>query len=256
MFGFTIAPFCPKIFNFILRTNLSYSPNVLIVEYFINQEKYFYVIMLHSLVAVFLAMTIITAIGLLFYSYFQFICGVFQIASYRIERAMSVHVLQNINLRKNIFICKSLICAVHTHRQAMKFCLLWESNCTVMVFFLIIFGTLTMSFNMFRMMSSGNDIKEFLISFIHTFFILVYAFLSNYSAQLVTDLNHQLFVTAYKIPWYRAPISIQKLILFLLQKTSKTFYVTCGGVYVGSIEGFAMIIKTSVSYFTLMHSVQ
>jgi len=43
------------------------------------------------------------------------------IYSYRIERAMSIDMLQNINLRKHVLIIKGLICAVDIHRQAMKF---------------------------------------------------------------------------------------------------------------------------------------
>jgi len=45
----------------------------------------------------------------------------------------------------------------------------------------------------------------------------------------------------YKIQWYTAPVHIQKLILFLLQKGYRDFNVNVGGLFVPSIEGFAMV---------------
>lgn len=41
--------------------------------------------------------------------------------SYRIEHAMSNNMLRNINLKNKLLIFESLVCAVHIHRQAMKF---------------------------------------------------------------------------------------------------------------------------------------
>jgi len=45
----------------------------------------------------------------------------------------------------------------------------------------------------------------------------------------------------YNVPWYQAPLYIQKLILFLLQRGSKAFTLKAGGVFVGSLECFASV---------------
>jgi len=50
-----------------------------------------------------------------------------------------------------------------------------------------------------------------------------------------------LFLCRYNIPWYLAPLNIQKLILFLLQRGSKVFTLSFGGLITGSLENFASV---------------
>ncbi|KAH0944435.1 hypothetical protein HN011_001082, partial [Eciton burchellii] len=60
----------------------------------------------------------------------------------------------------------------------------------------------------------------------------------------------------YNIPWYLASLNIQKLILFLLQKGSKIFTLSIGGLITGSLRNFASLAGTSISYFTVIYSMQ
>jgi len=41
--------------------------------------------------------------------------------------------------------------------------------------------------------------------------------------------------------WYKAPIDIQKMILFLLQRETKEFTLNVGGLFNASIECFATV---------------
>ncbi|XP_018349242.1 PREDICTED: uncharacterized protein LOC108752708 [Trachymyrmex septentrionalis] len=79
-------------------------------------------------------------------------------------------------------------------------------------------------------------------------------FIGHYLGQKIIDHNNYVFVTAYNIQWYKTPLQIQRMILFLLQRRAKKFALNLGGVFDASIEGFATLIKTSVSYFTVINS--
>jgi len=50
----------------------------------------------------------------------------------------------------------------------------------------------------------------------------------------------------YNIDWYMASLRVQKLILFLLQKGSTDFKVNIGGLFIPSLEGFAMVEKNRI----------
>ncbi|XP_012056635.1 PREDICTED: uncharacterized protein LOC105619726 [Atta cephalotes] len=64
---------------------------------------------------------IIVGTGAVLITYFQYICGIFKIASYRIEHAINVEIhRQNIALKNNSLMTEGLICAIDIHRQAMK----------------------------------------------------------------------------------------------------------------------------------------
>ncbi|XP_012056517.1 PREDICTED: uncharacterized protein LOC105619608 [Atta cephalotes] len=79
-------------------------------------------------------------------------------------------------------------------------------------------------------------------------------FIAHYVGQNIIDHNNHVFVTAYNVQWYKTPLHIQRMILFLLQRRTKKFSLNLGGIFDASIEGFATLIKASVSYFTVMHS--
>ncbi|XP_018361489.1 PREDICTED: uncharacterized protein LOC108760186 [Trachymyrmex cornetzi] len=79
-------------------------------------------------------------------------------------------------------------------------------------------------------------------------------FLANYLGQKIIDHNNHVFDTAYNVQWYKTPLHIQRMILFLLQRRAKEFSLNIGSIFDASIEGFATLIKASVSYFTVMHS--
>jgi len=52
-----------------------------------------------------------------------------------------------------------------------------------------------------------------------------------------------LFATIYRcnIKWYNAPLKVQKLIFFLLQKTTRCYKVDACGIFIPCLEGFATV---------------
>ncbi|KAF3054227.1 Odorant receptor 305 [Nylanderia fulva] len=259
------ALFWPDVLNIILSINESRSHHLIIMtEYFIDQQKYFYFIFLHTIAALIIGATAMVAIGTMFITYLQLVCGMFKIASYRIKRAMSNNILQNMNQLKYIFIYKGLICAVNIHRQAMNLSTVLMFNIETMMLCLTISAVLSVSFNLFRVnlselfqvMSFKENVEELLLPFLFTCSPILYMFLANYNGQIVTNYNEHIFITVYNVKWYIAPLCIQKMVLFLLQRSSKNFNLNVGGLFNGSLENFATLIKASVSYFTVIYSTQ
>ncbi|XP_011634441.1 odorant receptor 43a-like [Pogonomyrmex barbatus] len=81
-------------------------------------------------------------------------------------------------------------------------------------------------------------------------------FAANLVGQQIIDHNNHVFIMAYKVRWYIAPLNIQKMILLLLQRGNKSFGLSVGGLFIASLECFATLINASVSYFTVMYSMQ
>ncbi|XP_025271233.1 uncharacterized protein LOC109610199 [Camponotus floridanus] len=252
--AFIIVSFWSNILNIISSTNTSRSHHLLIMtEYFIDQKKYFYFILLHNIASFCIGLIAMLATGTMLIMYFKHTSGMFKIASYRIERAMNIDMLQNIN-QKDILIFKGLICAVDIHRQAMRLSKYFLTKIEAMMFCLIIAGVASVSLNLFRVASSTENVKELIIPFLSASVSVLYMFLANYVGQTITNHNQQVFVTAYNVRWYVAPLYIQRMILFLLQRNSRNFTLNIGGLFDASIECFATLVKTSVSYFTVIYS--
>jgi len=71
----------PDFIDIILSTNKSQSHRLQIsTEYFIDQEKYYYILLFHINVAICIGLTVFAATGTLLIAYFQHVSGMFKIA--------------------------------------------------------------------------------------------------------------------------------------------------------------------------------
>ncbi|XP_018055779.1 PREDICTED: odorant receptor 43a-like [Atta colombica] len=212
------------------------------MEYFIDQEKYFYLILLHTYAIICVGGTAMLAIGAVILTCVQYVCGMFRIASYRIEHAININSRQNITLKNEILMSEGIIYAVEIHRQAMKLSNLLVSIFEIMAFCLIVFGVACLSLNLFQSASSEKTVSEFCLPLLYVVTMILCLFIGNYGAQNITDHSNYVFSTAYNVQWYRAPLNIQRMILFLLQRKAKEFTLNIGGLFTGSMECFATVI--------------
>ncbi|KYQ54080.1 hypothetical protein ALC60_11628 [Trachymyrmex zeteki] len=68
-------------------------------------------------------------------------------------------------------------------------------------------------------------------------------FIAHYIGQNIIDHNNHVFITVYNIQWYKTPLHIQRMILFLLQRRTKKFSLNLGRIFDASIESFAAVIQ-------------
>ncbi|XP_019887127.2 uncharacterized protein LOC105279101 isoform X2 [Ooceraea biroi] len=224
------------------------------VEYFIDQQKYYYVILLHMNAAIFIGVLTFLAMGTLMIAYLQHTCGMFTIACYRIEHAMEINILKNISLNNEFSISKKIVNAVNIHREAMKLSEDLITRFDTMYFCLTVLVVITMSLNLFQILTSEENIIEATVPTVTVLVLILYVFFANFFGQNVIDHNNEVYAAAYNIRWYMCPLRIQRLILLLLQRKAREFQLTCGGLFVASFECFATLAKATMSYFTVMHS--
>ncbi|XP_039311538.1 uncharacterized protein LOC113004047 [Solenopsis invicta] len=247
----------PLIIGVILSMNNSrlHPRNYITTEYFVNQEDYHFLIFLHLNAAICIGITAILAVGTMFLTYFWYICGMFNIASLRIEKAMMTSILQNITQENEILIYKGIIYAIDIHRKATEFSQFFIKSFEGSFFFLIAFGIVSLS-SSFVEIASVNNVEEFLQFSIIIVTVYVYLVLANYTAQEIIDHNERVFATVYNVQWYTAPLHIQKILIFLLLRGNKAFNLNLGGLFVGSLESAAMLSSASVTYFTVLYSIR
>ncbi|KYN33058.1 hypothetical protein ALC56_12692, partial [Trachymyrmex septentrionalis] len=198
-----IIQYLPIILDVILPLNDSRPCQLFVVtEYFINQEKYFYVMLLHETLA--------------------YIVGTATLCS----------------TSATIMTCILHTCALF---KITRFAELLTSSFAVLFFILIVIGISSLSFNLFQV-SNTYIISYF--AFIVAILIFVhfnYMFIANYGGQELLNHGLKLFKATYNGIWYAAPLRTQKLLLFIMQKGTINVSLTCGGVFVASLEGFATV---------------
>ncbi|XP_019697073.1 uncharacterized protein LOC109503869 [Harpegnathos saltator] len=259
IFNFIFLPFWPRVLNVVWLANESHSLPLLQIktEYFCNQEKYFYLILLHTNAVFCIGEVVLLATGAIIIAYLYHACGMFKVASYRMEQAVKINTMKINDMMNENSTYKMIVHAIDMHRNAIKSAKIFISDLNVCLFFLIAFGTISTSLNLYRIfheLTTECDFEKLITPILFLLTLYVYMIFSNYCGQIVIDHNEEMFATVYSIQWYSTPLRIQKIILFLLQKGTKTFYMNVGGLFVGSLKGLSTLVSTSVSYFMIMYS--
>ncbi|XP_019697092.2 uncharacterized protein LOC105183320 isoform X2 [Harpegnathos saltator] len=234
--------FCPLILDILRPLNETRPQPSLEFKYFVNQKKYFYLIMLHAITAFIVGGLAMVSTGAILIAFIQHACGMFRISSYRIEHAMAIETAQSSNAGNG----------------NMMFSDLSISKFKVSFFLLIVTGVACGSLNLLRIFQAVTVgyTNVGMLSIPLVFFVIhmIYMIVSNSVAQDIMDHNSHVFDTIYDVRWYVAPLNVQKMILFLLQRSTRVFSLNIGGIIVGSLENAATIFSTIVSYFTFFYS--
>ncbi|XP_024882874.1 uncharacterized protein LOC112461737 [Temnothorax curvispinosus] len=260
LFIFVSIQLWPNFTYIILPANTSRSHHSPItMEYFVDQKKYFYLPLFHINATMVIGCFVVISTGSMLIAYLQHACGMFEIASYRIERAIQICISNNIKVQNEILAYKGIIHAVDIHRKAMIFSSYLISKFEISFMSLIAVGVLALSLNSFRVFQIvlfGYNSEEFLVNLVIALMCFIYMFLANFIGQQIIDHNNHVFATAYKVRWYVTPLHIQRLILLLLQRGNKSFGLCVGGLFIASIECFATLTNAAVSYSALMYSMR
>ncbi|KAH0948760.1 hypothetical protein HN011_004045 [Eciton burchellii] len=255
---FILLPTFPKILGIFIfnasETNLMMHD--VMREYFVDQERYSYLILLHLDAAISIGSITIIATGTLFISLLKHNCGIFKIASYRVDQAIVIR-FHNTGLSNELKIHKKLANAIDIHRKGMELCDIFNSNFEGLFFSLTLILVICLSLNLFGVLQSvmfKSPLLELLAHFTHVIVVLLIIFLGNYFGQEVTDHYNHIFLSVYNVQWYVVPTYIQKIILFLLQRGTKEYHIVIGGLFVLSMETMVTLMSTSISYFTVVYS--
>ncbi|RLU25586.1 ObirOr5-9E57 [Ooceraea biroi] len=257
----TILPFLPWILGTFLLANESRPlHNTLIVtEYFVDKETNFYLIILHTYASMYIGTTALVGGGLMLIAYLKHICGLFSIASYRMRQTIMLNIHEEANRKNEMEMNKKLRHAVDIHRTAIELSEFFTSSFNTTYFCLIVVGVICLVLNLCQVLRSAvllGNIEEVILHLIFAFAMVLYVFLANYIGEEIIKQYNNMFSIAYNIEWYTAPICIQRLILFLLQRSCKAYGLKIAGLFIASLECFASIIAASISYFTVIYSTQ
>ncbi|XP_025160096.1 uncharacterized protein LOC112589778 isoform X2 [Harpegnathos saltator] len=142
----------PIILDIVSPVNVSRAEDLhFAVEYFVDQSKYCYILILHLTVFICLGFITVISIGIMCYSYALHACALFKVTNYRMESTMDKDVLRIPNPQRQHVIRDRLICAVIIHRRAFLFCDILMQNLQRSLLFLAVIGVVSLSINLFRL---------------------------------------------------------------------------------------------------------
>ncbi|XP_019699730.2 odorant receptor 22c-like [Harpegnathos saltator] len=258
-FLFVMTHYVPFLLDIVLPLPEPRQRRILVIgEMFIDQHKYFHVILLNIMMSGFVGMSTVIAAETMLMALVQHTCGLLKVTSYRITRAFDSDYCSVLGHGKKCIVCVKLASAVKIHRSAIMFTDRIRDCFAISYLILISFGVASLSINLYRlsMVSSlVNDIDTYIISaFICGHFF--YMFWCNYAGQELINHSAALYYQAYNVQWYMSAVHNQKMLILILRRSAKPPLFSVSNVFVGSLEGFGTLVSMSLSYFTLIYSVR
>ncbi|XP_026823644.1 uncharacterized protein LOC105280152 isoform X2 [Ooceraea biroi] len=202
VFMLSLLPILPWILGTFLFANESqplYDIQI-VTEYFVDKEKTFYLTLLHTYASLYIGVTAMVGGGMMLIAYLIHICGLFSIASYRMEQSLILNINEKPNLRNKKEIDKKIGHAVDVHRTAIELSEFFISNFHGTFFCIIAMMVLCLSLNLYQISQSAlhQNIDECLFHLIFAIDMLIYSFIANYSGQEVIEHYNDIFSVAVR----------------------------------------------------------
>ncbi|KAL0126441.1 hypothetical protein PUN28_005061 [Cardiocondyla obscurior] len=250
--------FIPTFLDFILPLDNPRPRRLpILIECFLDQDKYFYYILLGIIMASLLGMTVIMATENMYMIFVQHSCALFEVISYRLTYAFDTYSkTTSPNIKRKL--CTKLLSAFTAHQHCLEFVETMQYKFSISYFALFVMGVGSASINLFRLFDAvtRQNIFEAVAAGLFVYAHVCYAFFMNYFGQDIIDRSEYFFQQVYSTQWYMAPVCTQKLLLVTLRQSTKNSKICVGGLFVMSLEGLATLISMSLSYCMVMYSVR
>ncbi|XP_076656417.1 uncharacterized protein LOC143361047 isoform X2 [Halictus rubicundus] len=223
------------------NSNLT-DPFPVVTDYLIDEEKYFFLIIVHQNLTFFFMATIYVATETLFIMWLQHSIGLLELASYHIEKGISERPAHISEKLMDAYRMKCLATAVTYHKDAKAFLMYMKKKFSFSYAVLLVFAVISLAINFFRLSTAickTHDIEEMVLSFLFSTSELVYMFYLNYVVQQILDYSDNFSTLIYSTPWYNRSVSIQKSLLIIMIRCSEPLIFDFYGFYNASVEGFS-----------------
>ncbi|KAM0732223.1 Odorant receptor 9a [Formica fusca] len=241
----------------LLPTNETYTARYLFrLEHVLDVDKYFNLLMLHGIISVFYIVSVPIAVDSMFVLCIQHACALFEGIKYKIQH---IRGSDFVTLKPNIMDDEAfhvIIDCIKLYKRALKFSDLLSSTFETCFFFLLGNVVIALSFNAAELIMMDIQLDEIIRIVAANMGQLLHIFYLSFMSQRLIDHSSGLQEAIYSCEWYKISLRSRQLLRFTLMRVIKPCQIKAGKIYVMSMENFSSILKVSVSYFTMLTSMQ
>ncbi|XP_019885084.1 odorant receptor 13a-like [Camponotus floridanus] len=225
--------------------------------YFVDEKKYFFYIFSHAIVAWEIAMAGIVTHDCMLLTYIEHVCSIFAIVGFRFEQLTYRHTDSTSILHPQLTdTCKRIAFSVQTHRKALKFAELIEDTFSLTLAIQLALNTVMISITLLQITQQKGDFLEAIRYIFYVFGQLIHLFCLSFEGQKLIDHSLQIRDKIYNSFWYKTSAKSQKMLLFVIRKSFQPMFLSAGKIYIFSMESFTTVVQTSMSYFTILASLE
>ncbi|KAK0076434.1 hypothetical protein PV325_005368 [Microctonus aethiopoides] len=227
-----------------------------ITDYIIDKEKYYTPIIIHHFITAVIGITSIVAADGTYTVYVHHVCGMFTIVRDELNNMSNYEKSKDWQLSGKIRISKRITNCMENHRKAIWFSEKMESAHVVLMFILLLTSVMGLSMTGVQAMLNVGQPSEALQSVVLCLGHFVHIYYYSWNSQKILDHSSMIFDAIYNTEWYREMNIITKLLTFMMLRSTKPCIQTAGKLFPMTLMNFTVIVKTSMSYFTVLSSFQ
>ncbi|XP_066599762.1 odorant receptor 13a-like [Prorops nasuta] len=249
---FIFALFIPHIINAFLPLNETRCyEHPYVAEYFVDEQKYFYSILFHMIGCILVGHAVVIANDCLYITYIQHVCGMIKILGCHLQNICNI---SNHDIKKDHKMYLRVVRSVQIHRRILRF--VEKINiCFGWIWFIkIVLGFLVISAALMQIATQLNQRRKAAMYANFAVGSLAYFLFIMHPGQKLMNHSEELMGKVYQTEWYSASVNIRRLILIIMRRCKYSLALNAGKFYNLSFETFGAIIHLSLSYFTMLYS--
>ncbi|KAK2576711.1 hypothetical protein KPH14_005368 [Odynerus spinipes] len=228
------------------------------VEQIIDVEKYYYYVLLHSYYTTFFLMTIMIASDTMLIVFIQHACGMFAAIGHQLE-----NVQEDDAIDVNVYpplpeddVYHKISDGVAKHKEALEFSQTLASTYTGSLFVQTGLNVLVTTFSGVETVIYLNQPEEAFRFGITAITLTLHFWFLSVPCQKLIDHSLQLQDCVYLGNWYTISIKARRLLNLIQMRSRVPSQITAGKIYPLSLETFSTVVRTTMSYFTVLTSLR
>ncbi|NP_001177547.1 odorant receptor 146 isoform X2 [Nasonia vitripennis] len=174
--------------------------------------------------------------------------AIFNIVKYRLTQAKRA-----VNTVKDVAY-EQIISAIRLHQDSLEFNNLIEHTYDVSFLILILICVTFLTFGAITIMEESDSYLDMFRLSLLECGVCIHLFYLSWPGQLVVTESEDLYYYTYNNEWYNLSEKSKTLLKFMMLRCMKPCCLTAAGLYVMNFENYGAIIKSTVSYITVVAS--
>ncbi|XP_043275205.1 odorant receptor 9a-like [Venturia canescens] len=253
---YLIMPFLmPMVVEYFVPSNTSTGNIYLFNAYYgVNSDDYYWFILGHMVWESWMAIIVMISNDALLFVFVEHSCALFKIVEVNLKKVCSL----DSDTKDSEKGCNyEIICrSIDLHGEAIIFTSLIDSAYNVCLLVILGSSLLMLSVTQLQILMHLNEPGE-LIRFVSFAVAQIFRlYLLSVPGQKIMDHSTSIFDYAYSVNWHDLTPKLQKLFILIMIRSLRPCHITAGKIYFITMENYSAILRTSMSFFTVLSSLR
>ncbi|KAK9293940.1 hypothetical protein QLX08_011276 [Tetragonisca angustula] len=229
------------------------------IEHFVNVDKYYNVLLIHSFFGTLGYTLIALAVNCMMVTYVIHESGLCEILRVRLENFVEIDTADvdlHPSKRDDKWYENAKGCVL-LHKHIIEFANILEDANTTCYFIIIGFDMICISFTQFQTVINLENDPPLALRYVSLSVCLLCDLLFiSWPGQRLTNSSERIFEFATNGKWYQSSISCRKLLTMMLARSLRPLKLTACKFYTLNLQSFSAVARTSFSYCMVLCSIQ